>query len=329
MTFKNLRVGHTPQVSGCFGGVFEFVLCQGIEMDNVLMYGCGTQGITAHDTKGLNCTNSIIEHCTYDALDLSNCTDFVFENIDIRDNDLYGNIIEINTCKNINFKSGHIRRNKSSEFIDLYGDPEGIVFDEVDIADNSAELAPSGICKVIEKRTIPSSDINHFVPKNHKIIQKIFGDLNKDGVEDCVLLVEERAKGMVYKGVIVLFKEGKDYQIADKNLNLMSEEELPPTQEAFCSISFKRGSFIFNVSSRKYGISTYMYRYQDGSFKLIGQEDVFTIGATVHEEISINYLTKKKLIRKNTDPYSDDDNPTFKETWENIEVDKLKELSDN
>ena len=43
---------------------------------------------------------------------------------------------------------------------------------------------------------------------------------------------------------------------------------------------------------------------------------------------SINFLTKKKLTRENTNEDSQGGDEIFKETWENIEIDYLIKLSD-
>ena len=41
---------------------------------------------------------------------------------------------------------------------------------------------------------------NDFLPKGYVVFEKILGDLNKDGLEDCVLIVKGTKKSSITKG---------------------------------------------------------------------------------------------------------------------------------
>ena len=43
--------------------------------------------------------------------------------------------------------------------------------------------------------------ITDFIPKGYKLFEKISGDLNKDGLEDCVLIIRQHAR-MVLKEIM-------------------------------------------------------------------------------------------------------------------------------
>lgn len=51
-------------------------------------------------------------------------------------------------------------------------------------------------------------------------------------------------------------------------------------------------------------------------------------GSVINRETSIIFLTKKKLIRENTNENAEDGDETFKETWSDIEIENLIELSE-
>ena len=48
----------------------------------------------------------------------------------------------------------------------------------------------------------------------------------------------------------------------------------------------------------------------------------------IEEETSINFLTKRKLVRKNTNQNAEGGDEIFKETWSNIEIENLINLSE-
>ncbi|MCG8331301.1 MAG: hypothetical protein MI974_26660 [Chitinophagales bacterium] len=51
-------------------------------------------------------------------------------------------------------------------------------------------------------------------------------------------------------------------------------------------------------------------------------------GSVTNRETSIIFLTKKKLIRENTNENTEDGDEIFKETWSDIEIENLIELSE-
>ncbi len=48
----------------------------------------------------------------------------------------------------------------------------------------------------------------------------------------------------------------------------------------------------------------------------------------VHIETSINFLTKKKLIKENTNKNAEGGDEIFKETWNNVIIENLIKLSE-
>ena len=78
--------------------------------------------------------------------------------------------------------------------------------------------------------------ITDFIPKGYKLFEKISGDLNKDGLDDCVLIIKATRKdgferdyeGKLIdrnrRGIIILFTEKDGYKLASKNYNCFSSE---------------------------------------------------------------------------------------------------------
>ena len=112
----NINAGHTDP-GYCEGGVFSFLDCQNITIDNSIMFGSGTTGIWAVNVKNLKCNNSLIWGCTYDIMSLKNCMYFQFNNCEFSSNRGFDMIyiknsikIEFNDCivknNNTNFGCG-------------------------------------------------------------------------------------------------------------------------------------------------------------------------------------------------------------------------------
>lgn len=150
--------------------------------------------------------------------------------------------------------------------------------------------------------------VEDFIPKGYVLYDTIYGDLNKDKLNDCILIVKETYKENIVsnrfdeivdrnrRGIIILFKNENGYQKATENLNCFSSENEDGGVYYAPELSFdvKRGNLIIHYVHGRYGWWKYTFRYQDFNFKLIGY-DYSNGGAVTIDETSINFLTKKKL----------------------------------
>jgi hypothetical protein len=205
---------------------------------------------------------------------------------------------------------------------------------------------------IITKKTIISDDEDRkspesFLPEGFVIFEKIMGDLNNDGMKDCVLFIKGTDKSMVlndeYKGrldknrrgLIVLFQTKNGYEIAAKNYACFSSENedggvyYPPDLD----IEIEKGKLYIVYRHGRYGYWKYNFRFQDSHFELIGYDYSSTRGPIINQETSINFLTKTKITKVNTneDPDQITGDEVFKETKKNIELKnciKLSEISD-
>lgn len=181
-----------------------------------------------------------------------------------------------------------------------------------------------------------------FIPKGYTVLKKYFGDLNNDGQDDCVLIIKKIDKRNVVtnrfgetvdrnkRGIIVLFKNQTGYELAVKNYDcfLSENEDGGVYYPAELWIKFLKGNLIVHFAHGRYGFWNYTFRFQDSHFKLIGYDSDSHRGPIVNSETSINFLTKKKLFRENTNGDVEGGDEVFKETWTTIEVENLIKLSE-
>jgi len=183
---------------------------------------------------------------------------------------------------------------------------------------------------------------SNFIPKGYAEFEKYFGDLNKDGLEDCVLIIKKSDTANIVtnrfdkkvdrnrRGIVVLFKNEKGYELADKNYNCFSSENedggvyFPPE----LWIKIENEKLYIHYGHGRYGYWKYTFRYQNSNFELIGYDLSSNRGPITMTETSINFLTKRKLVKENTNEDAEGGDEIFKETWNNIEIDNLIKLSE-
>jgi len=185
------------------------------------------------------------------------------------------------------------------------------------------------------------NELSDFLPNGYVVFDKTFGDLNTDGSEDCVLIIKGTNKENIVenqfdekvdrnrRGIIILFKKNDHYELAIKNYDCFTSENedggvyFPPEM----LIEIRKGNLHVHYSHGRYGYWQYTFRYQNSDFELIGYDES-NGGAVVDSEMSINFLTKKKQMKVNTNKNAEGGDEVFKETWENIKLDRLINLSE-
>ena len=212
--------------------------------------------------------------------------------------------------------------------------------------------------KITESNTpqdaITRNKPSDFIPKGYVIHKyeggvsagewdEIKGDLNKDGLEDVVLIIKGTDKSKIIqheyrgkldrnrRGIIVLFSKGDHYELASKNYDCFSSENEEGgvyfAPELYFEI--KNGNLYINYGHGRYGNWGYTFRAQNGDLEMIGYDSYSSRGPVPQSEVSINFLTKKKLTRDNLNKEDEDDsNVNYQDTWENIKVEKLTKLSE-
>lgn len=181
-----------------------------------------------------------------------------------------------------------------------------------------------------------------FIPKSYVVFEKINGDLNKDGIEDCVLIIKGTNKSEIIsdeyrgkldrnrRGIIILFNKNDHYELAVKNQNCFSSEneEGGVYYAPELSIEIKKGNLYISYAHGRYGNWGYTFRFQNSDFELIGYNESNNHGPVVNSETSINFSTKKKLVKVNTNENADSGEEVFETTTKKININRLIRLSE-
>lgn len=182
----------------------------------------------------------------------------------------------------------------------------------------------------------------NFVPKGFVVIEKIKGDLNKDGLEDCVLIVKSTDKNQIItheyggeldrnrRGIIVLLNKNDYYELAIKNYDCFSSENEDGGAyfAPILSVEIKNGNLNIHYAHGRYGYWKYTFRFQNSDFELIGYDQSDNRGPIVERETSINFLSKKMKVKVNTNKNAEGGDEIFKETWEKTNINRLIKLSE-
>ena len=119
-----------------------------------------------------------------------------------------------------------------------------------------------------------------FVPKGYKVFETIHGDVNKDGIEDLVLIIKETNKKKIVRvedrgkldrnrrGIIVLLKNNGQYELTLKNLICFSSEheDCGVYYAPELSIEIIKGNLCVTYEHGRYGNWIYTFRYQNSNF---------------------------------------------------------------
>lgn len=198
----------------------------------------------------------------------------------------------------------------------------------------------------ITKKTQSTRKISDFIPKGWKEILRESGDLNNDGIDDEVIIIED-TKPENYKindglgtdklnlnprTLLVLFKEKNgEYRLGTKNEKGFIEPEnseinpcLADPLLAEGGISITKGllkiTFNYWLSCGSYSVnnSVYTFRFQNNHFRLIGLDHSdFSRASGEEDSSSINFLTNRKSTTTG-DNMSDDNDSKPVTTWKKI-----------
>ena len=189
--------------------------------------------------------------------------------------------------------------------------------------------------------------VNDFIPKGWKEILTTNGDLNRDKLEDTVIVIEKEDKKNIKKNdgfgpeelnlnpriLLVLFKQ-KDgtYVLASKNdkgfIKSEGNDDNPTLMDTLDDIIIKNNvlKIVFNyfMSAGSWWTSTnvYIFRFQNNVFELIGYESNAYMRNTGEEEgTSINFSTNKTKITTGGNIFEEKENNP-KDEWRYLKFEK-------
>lgn len=206
-------------------------------------------------------------------------------------------------------------------------------------ADARKEVRRSVVKKpaAVEIESLPPD----FIPEGYKLFEEINGDLNKDGLIDRVMIIKATNKDSIVeveyrgkldrnrRGLIVLFKKKRGYELALQNLNCFSSENedggvyMPPDLWLY----IKKGNLYIHYGHGRYGYWRYGFRHKKSDFELIGYDSSSNRGPVVETETSINFLTNKMIKKINTNDEAEGGDEVFEETHDDIYVEDRLQLS--
>ena len=199
--------------------------------------------------------------------------------------------------------------------------------------------------------------VNDFIPKGWKEILTTNGDLNRDKLEDTVIVIEKEDKKNIKKNdgfgpeelnlnpriLLVLFKQ-KDgtYILASKNdkgfIKSEGNDNNPALMDTLDDIIIKNNvlKIVFNyfMSAGSWWTSTnvYIFRFQNNVFELIGYESNAYMRNTGEEEgTSINFSTNKAKITTGGNIFEEKENNP-KDEWRYLKFEKkyiLNEMTES
>ena len=199
--------------------------------------------------------------------------------------------------------------------------------------------------------------VNDFIPKGWKEILTTNGDLNRDKLEDTVIVIEKEDKKNIKKNdgfgseelnlnpriLLVLFKQ-KDgtYILASKNdkgfIKSEGNDNNPALMDTLDDIIIKNNvlKIVFNyfMSAGSWWTSTnvYIFRFQNNVFELIGYESNAYMRNTGEEEgTSINFSTNKAKITTGGNIFEEKENNP-KNEWRYVKFEKkyiLNEMTES
>ena len=168
-----------------------------------------------------------------------------------------------------------------------------------------------------------------FIPAGYVLFDSAKGDLNKDGIEDLILIIKGTSKEGFYKdeyrgvldrnrrGIIILLKDGIGYTEATKNLNCFSSENEDGGvyYAPELGVEVEKGKLFIGYIHGRYGYWTYTFRLNDvNEAELIGYDASYNRGPMVLTETSVNFLTRQKIFKENINQEEEEGNEVFKTT---------------
>jgi hypothetical protein len=179
------------------------------------------------------------------------------------------------------------------------------------------------------------------VPKGYRIVGRIGGDLNLDGIQDSVLVIKATAKDRMERngdgelvdrnrrGLIVFIGMNGKFRKVIENLHCFSSENEDGGVYFAPELSVEIGpdKLYIHYAHGRYGYWKYTFKLRGSDFELIGYDASNNNGPRIDRQVSINFLTKRRLERINTNASAQGGDEVFEEKWSDISLEGLSKLS--
>jgi len=158
--------------------------------------------------------------------------------------------------------------------------------------------------------------ISDFIPTGWTILDSTYGDLNKDGAKDAVIIAQHKDSISLINSLedsiltqprmlLILFKKTADnsYELAEQSNSFILKHDNPTMDDPYQDVTIKNGileikfHLFYNIGSWHVTNAVYKFRYQQGQFVLVGANNsYFHRGTHEFEEYNYNFLTKKRTL---------------------------------
>jgi hypothetical protein len=208
---------------------------------------------------------------------------------------------------------------------------------------------PDSISAIYEKvedigePVVSGKPLTDLVPDNFVIFEIIYGDLNNDGMQDCVLIIKDTDKENIIddenrgtldrnrRGIIIAFNKGGSYEPVARNYSCFSSENedggvyFAPELDVYVN---EKGNLSVFYRHGRYGHWGYIFRYQNNAFELIGYSSETNRGPVGLFKTSINFSTGKEVKSVNLDQDCESGDEKWEDTWTDIDNRELIKLDD-
>jgi len=114
---KNLELGHAPETGYCTGGVVSANWARNFAINDCILFGCGTEGLTLNNVIYFEVKNSVIRNCTSGIMTAGTSTWITFDDCEFRNNREYYGFL-ITDCITVEFKNCIIKDNVAGSSLD-------------------------------------------------------------------------------------------------------------------------------------------------------------------------------------------------------------------
>lgn len=164
-------------------------------------------------------------------------------------------------------------------------------------------------------------NIKDFTPIGWKVIDSSKGDLNKDGKEDFVIVLQkndsvayfdsqnEDTIKLIPRILLIAFRSNSNglYRKIEQNNEFLIDDNFPVTNLLpYSAIEIKDGTleveFSYDYINANFYHYMYRFKYQSSQFELIAAEQNYTTRATFdYQRCSLNFATRKGTVTLGND----------------------------
>jgi hypothetical protein len=183
--------------------------------------------------------------------------------------------------------------------------------------------------------------IGDFVPTGWIILDSTKGDLNKDYIDDAVIILQHKDSVTLINSdgettqtqpriLLRLFKNkaSKLFELTEQSNSFILKHDKSTMDDPYRELGINKGvltitfNLFYNIGSWYITTTSYKFRYERKQFVLIGADN-FSFHRSTHdyEKYSFNFITKKRSLTKGNDNTGKEET-----TWGKVNIQKLKTL---